>query len=136
MRNAECGFKKGFGLSIRNPQSALKVMASSEDARVFKMSAGVARGARAGAREFVLDTMVVAATQLLLKVRGLVAIPMIVKVLGTAQYGVWVQTLALVDFTGSLVGLNLYHPLVRFLAEKPANGKSVYSTLMTATVAA
>jgi O-antigen/teichoic acid export membrane protein len=110
-------------------------MASSEDARVLRMSAAtLARGARAGAREFVLDTMVVAVTQLLLKVRGLVAIPMIVKVLGTAQYGVWVQTLALVDFSGSLVGLNLYHPLVRFLAEKPANGKSVYSTLMTATL--
>ncbi len=109
-------------------------MASSEDARVFKMSAGAARGARAGAREFVLDTAVVAVTQLLLKVRGLVAIPMIVKVLGTAQYGVWVQTLALVDFSASLAGLNLYHPLVRFLAEKPANGKSVYSTLMTATL--
>ncbi|HKQ54150.1 MAG TPA: polysaccharide biosynthesis C-terminal domain-containing protein [Pyrinomonadaceae bacterium] len=109
-------------------------MASSEDARAFKMGAVVARSAKAGAREFVLDTAVVAATQLLLKVRGLVAIPMIVKVLGTAQYGVWVQTLALVDFTGSLVGLNLYHPLVRFLAAKPADGKSVYSTLMTATL--
>src|SRR5215213_652457 len=110
-------------------------MASSEDAQVFKMSAAGVKGARAGAREFVLDTAVVAATQLLLKVRGLVAIPMIVKVLGTAQYGVWVQTLALVDFSGSLVGLNLYHPLVRFLSEKPADGKSVYSTLLTATVA-
>jgi O-antigen/teichoic acid export membrane protein len=107
---------------------------ASEDARVLRMSAGVARGARSGAREFVLDTAVVAATQLLLKVRGLVAIPMIVKVLGTAQYGVWVQTLALVDFSGGLVGLNLYHPLVRFLAEKPADGKSVYSTLMTTTL--
>jgi O-antigen/teichoic acid export membrane protein len=57
-----------------------------------------------------------------------------VKVLGTAQYGVWVQTLALVDIAGSFVGLNLYHPLVRFLAEKPGRGKSIYSTLMTATV--
>ncbi|HEY0377656.1 MAG TPA: polysaccharide biosynthesis C-terminal domain-containing protein [Pyrinomonadaceae bacterium] len=111
-------------------------MASSEDARVFKMSAAGVRGAKSGAREFVLDTAVVAVTQLLLKVRGLVAIPMIVKVLGTAQYGVWVQTLALVDLSSSFVGLNLYHPLVRFLAEKPSDGKSVYSTLMTATVAA
>ena len=111
-------------------------MASNEDARVFNVRAtGAATVAKTGAREFVLDTAVVAATQLLLKVRGLVAIPMIVKVLGTAQYGIWVQTLALVDFSSSLVGLNLYHPLVRFLAEKPANGKSVYSTLMTATLA-
>lgn len=114
----------------------LSFMASNEDARVFNMRAtGAAAVAKTGAREFVLDTAVVAATQLLLKVRGLVAIPMIVKVLGTAQYGIWVQTLALVDFSSSLVGLNLYHPLVRFLAEKPANGKSVYSTLMTAMLA-
>jgi O-antigen/teichoic acid export membrane protein len=88
-----------------------------------------------GAREFVLDTAVVAAAQFLLKFRGLIAIPLIVKILGTAQYGVWVQTLALIDFSSSLVGLNLYHPLVRFLAEKPARGKSIYSTLMTATAA-
>ncbi len=89
-----------------------------------------------GAREFALDTAVVAAAQFLLKFRGLIAIPLIVKILGTAQYGVWVQTLALVDFIGSLAGLNLYHPLVRFLSEKPARDKSIYSTLLMATVGA
>jgi O-antigen/teichoic acid export membrane protein len=91
--------------------------------------------AQQGTRAFVLDTAVVGLTQLLLKGRGLIAIPLIVKLLGTSQYGVWVQTLALIDFAGSLVGLNLYHPLVRFLAEKPNSGKSIYSTLLTATVA-
>jgi len=111
-------------------------MAWDQDARLFKVRAKGITLPKTGARDFVLDTAVVAATQFLLKVRGLVAIPLIVKVLGTEQYGVWVQTLALVDFSSSLVGLNLYHPVVRFLAEKPANGKSVYSTLMTATVAA
>jgi O-antigen/teichoic acid export membrane protein len=88
-----------------------------------------------GAREFALDTAVVAAAQFLLKFRGLIAIPLIVKVLGTAQYGVWVQTLALVDIAGSLVGLNLYHPLVRFLAGKSHEGRSIYSTLWIATAA-
>lgn len=89
--------------------------------------------ALSGAREFVLDTAVVAVTQFLLKFRGLIVLPLIVKVLGTAQYGVWIQILALVDICGSLLGFNLYHALVRFLAAKPANGKSIYSTLMTAT---
>jgi O-antigen/teichoic acid export membrane protein len=92
--------------------------------------------AQSEARVFVLDTAVVGITQFLLKFRGLIAIPLIVKLLGTSQYGIWVQTLALVDVSSSLVGLNLYHPLVRFLAEKPTRGKSIYSTLMTATVAA
>lgn len=111
-------------------------MASNEASRLFKMRSKGVTVAKAGAREFVQDTAVIAVTQLLLKVRGLVAIPLIVKVLGTAQYGIWVQTLALVDLSGSLVGLNLYHPLVRFLAEKPDGGRSIYSTLMTATVLA
>ncbi|MFL6281823.1 MAG: flippase [Pyrinomonadaceae bacterium] len=89
-----------------------------------------------GARTFVLDTAVVAVAQLLLKLRGLVAIPLIVKVLGTAEYGVWVQTLALVDISSSVVGANLHHPLVRFLSESPERGRSIYGTLLTATVAA
>src|SRR3954453_17073838 len=91
--------------------------------------------AGAGARTFALDTAVVAAAQLLLKLRGLVAIPLIVKVLGTAEYGVWVQTLALVDISSSVVGANLHHPLVRFLSESPERGKRIYGTLLAATVA-
>ncbi|HEV7889398.1 MAG TPA: flippase [Pyrinomonadaceae bacterium] len=87
-----------------------------------------------GARAFVLDTAVVAAAQLLLKLRGLVAIPLIVKVLGTAEYGVWVQTLALVDISSSVVGANLHHPLVRFLSETPERGKRIYGTLLAATL--
>jgi O-antigen/teichoic acid export membrane protein len=92
--------------------------------------------AATGAREFVADTAVVAIAQFLLKLRAVVTIPLIVKALGTAEYGVWVQTLALVDFAGSIVGVNLYHPLVRFLSESPERGKSIYSTLLTATLAA
>jgi O-antigen/teichoic acid export membrane protein len=92
--------------------------------------------AGAGARAFALDTAVVAAAQLLLKLRGLVTIPLIVKVLGTAEYGVWVQTLALVDFSSSILAANLHHPLVRFLSESPERGRSIYGTLLTATVAA
>src|SRR5919112_4393998 len=88
-----------------------------------------------GARAFVADTAIVAAAQLLLKLRGLVAIPLIVKVLGTAEYGVWVQTLALVDISGSIVGANLHHPLVRFLSESPERGRRIYGTLLAATVA-
>ena len=88
-----------------------------------------------GARAFVLDTAIIAAAQLLLKLRGLVAIPLIVKVLGTAEYGVWVQTLALVDFSSSVVGANLHHPLVRFLSESPERGRKIYGTLLAATIA-
>jgi O-antigen/teichoic acid export membrane protein len=112
------------------------IMAWNEASRLFKTRIKGVTVANAGGREFVQDTALIAVTQLLLKVRGLITIPLIVKVLGTAQYGVWVQTLALVDFSSSLVGFNLYHPLVRFLAEKPDGGRSIYSTLMTATVGA
>src|SRR3712207_9121829 len=76
-----------------------------------------------GARAFVLDTAVMAAAQLLIKLRGLVAIPLIVKILGTAEYGVWVQTLALLEMASGVVGVNLHHPLVRFLSESPERGR-------------
>jgi O-antigen/teichoic acid export membrane protein len=89
-----------------------------------------------GARAFVLDTAVVAAAQLLLKLRGLVAIPLIVKMLGTAEYGVWVQTLALLEMASAVVGANLHHPLVRFLSESPERGGRIYGTLLAATAAA
>src|ERR1051325_11920550 len=89
----------------------------------------------AGARAFALDTAVVAAAQLILKLRALVTIPLIVKGLGTAEYGVWVQTLALVDFSGSIFAANLHHPLVRYLSESPERGRSIYGTLLAATVA-
>jgi O-antigen/teichoic acid export membrane protein len=106
-------------------------------AEVFEMSAkeSVPAATAQGARAFVLDTAVVAAAQLLLKLRGLVAIPLIVKFLGAAEYGVWVQTLALVDFSSSVVGANLHHPLVRFLSESPERGRKIYGTLLAATVA-
>src|SRR3712207_686634 len=89
-----------------------------------------------GARAFVLDTAVMAAAQLLIKLRGLVAIPLIVKILGTAEYGVWVQTLALLEMASGVVGVNLHHPLVRFLSESPERGRRIYGTLLAETVAA
>jgi O-antigen/teichoic acid export membrane protein len=86
------------------------------------------------AREFAIDTVVVALTQLLLRARGLVLLPVIVKVLGTAAYGTWAQVIAFVLFVGAIVALNLHLPLVREIAADSRRGPSVYTTLLVTTV--
>jgi O-antigen/teichoic acid export membrane protein len=88
-----------------------------------------------GAREFAIDTIVVAVTQLLLKLRGLVTLPLIVKLLGTGAYGIWSQVLAFVTFVGALLSVNLHIPLVRFIAADRSRAAEVYSTLLVATIA-
>jgi O-antigen/teichoic acid export membrane protein len=97
---------------------------------------GEAAETKSGAREFAIDTAVVAVTQLLLKLRGLVTIPLIVKILGTAEYGVWVQVLTFIAFLGSLFSGNLHVPLVRFIAGDTDDRGSVYSTILGLTAAA
>src|SRR3712207_8970949 len=47
-----------------------------------------------------------------------------------------VQTLALLEMASGVVGVNLHHPLVRFLSESPERGRRIYGTLLAATVAA
>jgi hypothetical protein len=92
-------------------------------------------GTKSGGREFAIDTAVVAVTQFLLKMRGLVTIPLIVKILGTAEYGVWVQVLTFTAFLGSLFSGNLHVPLVRFIAGDAENKSSIYTTILGLTAA-
>jgi O-antigen/teichoic acid export membrane protein len=86
-----------------------------------------------GFRTFAVDTIVVAVTQLLLKLRGLITLPLIVKLLGTASYGIWSQVLAFTGFLGGLLSGNLHIPMVRFIAEDRRRAASIYSTLFITT---
>jgi O-antigen/teichoic acid export membrane protein len=90
----------------------------------------------AGAQAFAVDTAVVAVAQLLLKLRGLVTLPLIAKMLGTAHYGIWAQALAFVTLIQAIFSGNLHLPLVRFIAGDKADRGRVYSTLLVATLAA
>jgi O-antigen/teichoic acid export membrane protein len=87
------------------------------------------------ARGFLIDTGVVALTQLLMKLRGVVTLPLIAKMLGTAQYGIWAQVLAFVTLAAAICNGNLHLPLIRFIAEDRKNQARIYTTLLLATAA-
>jgi O-antigen/teichoic acid export membrane protein len=88
-----------------------------------------------GLRIFLLDNLVVAVAQVLMKLRGLLALPLIVKTLGTEGYGLWTQILSVVTFGGAVLGANLHLPLVRFVAGKTHRPAEVYATTLVWTVA-
>jgi O-antigen/teichoic acid export membrane protein len=92
-------------------------------------------GRHRGARSFVIDTVVVAVTQLLLRLRGLVVLPLIVRFLGTASYGIWSQVVALATFLSALISLNFHLPLVREIAADRGRSGEVYTTLFLSTLA-
>ena len=93
-----------------------------------------ARG-RGGVREFLVDNAVVGGAQLLMKLRGVLTLPLIVKTLGTASYGIWSQVLAFVAFGAVIVGWNLHLPLVRSIAAEREGRARAYSTIAGATIA-
>lgn len=88
-----------------------------------------------GRREFVIDTVIVAFTQLLIRARGLVLIPVIVKVLGTTAYGIWAQVVAFAAFVGALCSFSLHVPLVRTIAADRSRCSEVYVTSLVVTLA-
>ena len=85
------------------------------------------------AREFVLDTLVVAIAQVLLRLRGLVLLPLIVKLLGTASYGTFSQVIAVSGLAAALLAFNLHLALVRFMVGDRDRWGSIYVSLLGAT---
>lgn len=94
-----------------------------------------ASSSKRDARTFVIDTIVVAVTQLIIRARGILLLPVLIKSLGTASYGVWAQVVALATFLTAIVCLNFHLPLVREVAADRSRSAVVYTTLMVATVA-
>lgn len=90
---------------------------------------------RGSSRAFAIDTAVVAVTQLIVRLRGLVLLPLMVKTLGTAAYGAWAQVGAFAMFLSALVCLNMHLPLVREIAADHARAATVYVSLFLATCA-
>ena len=74
-----------------------------------------------GPREFVADNIIVAAAQVLGQLRGIVTLPLIVKSMGAASYGVWSQVLTFSNVALAVLGFSLHIPLVRLLSESYGN---------------
>jgi len=83
-----------------------------------------------GARAFLADTAFVFGAQVLTKLRGLLTMPLLIRGLGTDAFGTWSQTLAFTFLVTAIVGLNLHHSLIRFIAaDRLAAGKAYGTTL-------
>lgn len=89
---------------------------------------------RRGGRAFLVDNVVVFAAQLINKLRGILLLPLLVKGLGTAAFGIWSQTLAFATFMAGVLGLSLHLSLVRFMADEKTKSGATYATLLAACI--
>jgi O-antigen/teichoic acid export membrane protein len=67
-------------------------------------------------KKFTQDVGLIGITQLLLRLGGLILIPIITKTLGAYQYGIWAQILVTISLLTPLVMLGLSATIVRFLS--------------------
>jgi O-antigen/teichoic acid export membrane protein len=74
-------------------------------------------------KKFTHDVGLIGATQLLLKLGGLILIPIITKTLGAYQYGIWAQISVTISLLTPLVMLGLSTTIVRFLAGEKEKDK-------------
>lgn len=77
-------------------------------------------------QKFTKDTIIVGVTQLSLMLKGLILLPVITKLLGVANYGIWVQVGVTLSLIGGLTGIGSF-AFIRFFAgetnkEKIRNG--------------
>ncbi len=86
-----------------------------------------------GGRAFLIDNVVVFGAQLINKLRGILLLPLLVKGLGTAAFGVWSQSLAFATFATGVLGLNIHQSLVRFMADEKTKNGATYATLLGAS---
>ena len=73
-------------------------------------------------RKFAKSTMVVASTEFLLRLKGLVLMPIITKRLGAANYGIWAQVSVIISLVEPIAIIGLPTGLYRYL---PGKEKSV-----------
>lgn len=72
-------------------------------------------------RELLLNSGFASAVSLVVKLRGVVLLPIVTRSAGVAEYGVWVQITALLSLIPPLFGLNLHQALTRFSLKENAD---------------
>lgn len=81
-------------------------------------------------RKFTKDIGVIGLTNLVMALRGLVILPIITKILGAENYGIWAQIIVAIYLLTPLANLGLPYTLVRFLAaekDKKEIQEGIYS---------
>ena len=67
-------------------------------------------------KKFTKDVGIAGIAQILIRLRGLILIPVIAKTLGASEYGVWAILMVTVDLIAPLALLGLNVAIIRFLA--------------------
>ncbi len=89
------------------------------------------------ARKFATDTIFVAASRLLVRLRGIITIPFLTKAYGVEGYGLFVQMGATSDLLAHLLGLRLAASCVRYLSGKRDDAEALtkgFGSLMSILV--
>lgn len=69
-------------------------------------------------KEFLRDNLGVLIAQLLLKLRGIILLPFLVRLLGKESYGIWVQLTTLQILLAQLCTFNLEKPMILFVSQE------------------
>jgi len=67
-------------------------------------------------QKFTKDIWIIGSTNIIIALRGLILLPIITKILGASNYGIWVQIIAILPLIALMATLGLPYTLVRFLA--------------------
>ena len=67
-------------------------------------------------KKFTKDIGIVGITQLITMLRGFILLPIITKLLGAENYGIWTQITVTIGLVTPVIVLGLPYSLVRFLA--------------------
>lgn len=69
-------------------------------------------------QKFTKDILIIGSVNLLITISGFVVLPLITKLLGPENYGIWAQIMVTITFLTPVATLGLPYTLVRFLAAK------------------
>jgi len=67
-------------------------------------------------QKFTKDVGIIGLTELIITLKGAIILPIITKLLGTENYGIWAQIIATISLITPIATLGLPYTLVRFLA--------------------
>lgn len=83
-------------------------------------------------RKFTKDVGISVSADLILKLKGLILIPILTKAFGTVNYGIWAQVLVITGLLGAVVVMGLDGAMTRFLPGKSKEEirEGFYSSLL------
>jgi len=88
-------------------------------------------------KKFTKNVGLITIVNVLVVIKGIIFLPLITKMLGVLNYGIWVQLLVTISLLAPIVRLGLTNAIVRFVAAEKNNeeiNEGVYSALFLIVV--